>query len=404
MKDLRDTRNRYMRDALPIRLGGLAADLARIASFSHNPANLTPVADVMREAAHFVEWCAPEADVEDQATLLELQRRLGRWHRQLPQCFCDRAWREELIAEARRWGERVLEILCRAFPRAPIFTMLHDPGAVSGTINRHPVHTSLLQQVPGARRHYRMFLPVMPYLVERFRPPEADILISTSHCVAKGIRPPPGMRHLCYCFTPMRYVWVFYEEYFGKSRLKQGLLSPLLGRLREWDRRSSRRVDRFVAISRNVQRRIESCYQRPADVVYPPVDLEWFTPGPGTGGEYDLIVSALVPYKRIDLAVRAYSRTGYPLVIVGTGTEYERLRRMAAENITFLGRQPDEAVRELYRGCRCLVFPGKRISGWYRLRRRRAGGRWWRMRPVVCSNPSRKASAGFFSMSSARMR
>ncbi len=262
-----------------------------------------------------------------------------------------------------RGGERVLEILCRAFPRAPIFTMLHDPGAVSGTINRHPVHTSLLQQVPGARRHYRMFLPVMPYLVERFRPPEADILISTSHCVAKGIRPPPGMRHLCYCFTPMRYVWVFYEEYFGKSRLKQGLLSPLLGRLREWDRRSSRRVDRFVAISRNVQRRIESCYQRPADVVYPPVDLEWFTPGPGTGGEYDLIVSALVPYKRIDLAVRAYSRTGYPLVIVGTGTEYERLRRMAAENITFLGRQPDEAVRELYRGCRCLVFPGEEDFG-----------------------------------------
>ncbi|MFH0880714.1 MAG: glycosyltransferase [Lentisphaerota bacterium] len=262
-----------------------------------------------------------------------------------------------------RGGERVLDLLGRGFPQAPIYTLIHQRTAVSESINAHPIHTSWLQRVPGIMEHYRYFLPVFPFTAERFKLPEADLLISTSHCVAKGVIPRPGTRHLCYCFTPMRYAWTFYGEYFGGNTLKKAMVSPLLAALRKWDREASSRVHRFAAISRHVQQRIKTFYDRDADIVFPPVATDFYTPGAEGHDGFDLIVSALVPYKRIDLAVRAYNRLGYPLVVAGTGTELEKFRGMAASNIRFTGRIPDEAIRDLYRRCRLLVFPGEEDFG-----------------------------------------
>ncbi len=271
-----------------------------------------------------------------------------------------------------RGGERVLELLCRLFPEAPIYTLIHDPNAVSTTINSHQIHTSWLQRIPGITRHYRPFLPLFPAAARSFSPQPADLFISASHCVAKGIAPPPGSRRLCYCFTPMRYAWVCPKDYFGRNPLVALLIKPLLAALRRWDIAANSRVDKFVAISRHVQQRIRDYYGRDADVVYPPVDTEYWTPDPtaeqppGPGrelGEYYLVLSALVPYKRIDIAVKACAKSGKPLRVVGTGTEYNNLRKAAGPNTQFLGRLPDDEIRNLYRNCRALIFPGEEDFG-----------------------------------------
>lgn len=276
-----------------------------------------------------------------------------------------------------RGGERVLEILCEGFPRAPIRTLIHNRLAVSETINAHPIRTSWLQHVPGIMRNYRMLLPTFPASIASLPPAGGDLLISTSHCVAKGLRVRPGTRHLCYCFTPMRYAWTFHAEYFSGNTVKQTLAAPLLAALRHWDRRASVGVHRFVAISEHVRQRIQTFYGRDADVVYPPVDTERCTPVSGPHGGFDLIVSALVPYKRIDLAVRAYARLGTPLKIVGIGGELARLRTRATPNVEFLGWLDDNAVRDLYRRCRLLIFPGEEDFGIVPLEAQACG------RPVV---------------------
>ena len=263
-----------------------------------------------------------------------------------------------------RGGERVIEWLCRGFPRAPIYTLIHDPARISATINAHPVHTSALQHVPGIARRYRYFLPLYPAAVAGLPVPDADVLISTSHCVAKSLRVRPGARHLCYCFTPMRYAWLFHDEYLGRNPLKRALAAPVLAALRHWDRATAARVDRFVTLSHHVQDRIRRFYGRDADVVYPPVDVDYFTPGGAEEPDgFDLIVSALVPYKRVDLAVRVYTQLGRPLKIAGTGTGFAALQKIAGPNIEFLGWQGDEQLRELYRRCRLLVFPGEEDFG-----------------------------------------
>ena len=264
-----------------------------------------------------------------------------------------------------RGAERVLEVLCATFENAPVYTLLYDRSVSGPLVNRHTVRTSLLQRVPGitSRRRgrgsvHRYFLPVFPFAVEQFCLPEVDIVISSSHCVAKGIRPKGRSKHLCYCLTPMRYAWLFYDEYFGTDPVKKAILAPILAALRHWDRRSSERVDRFVAISTCVRDRIRQFYARDADVVFPPVDTDRLTPGGNTAGSYDLIVSGLSPLKRIDLAVSVYNRTGARLKIIGAGPLMEHLRGMARPNIEFLGEVGDDAVLEAYRGCRMLVFPG----------------------------------------------
>lgn len=264
-----------------------------------------------------------------------------------------------------RGGERCLDLIGGLFPRAELYTLLYQPEQVSETIRNRTVHVSGLSRIPGFQKNYRWFLPLFPHAIESFRVPEGtDLVLSTSHCVAKGLKKPAGAKHLCYCFTPMRYAWSMQEDYFGKNPLKRRMLDVVLRRLRDWDRKASDRVDQFVAISRYVQQRIRDFYGREASVVYPPVATQYFTPdGREEHDGYDLVVSALVPYKRIDLAVRAYALTGAPLKIAGAGTELQALRKIAPPNVEFLGRVPDEQVRELYRRCRFLVFPGTEDFG-----------------------------------------
>jgi len=262
-----------------------------------------------------------------------------------------------------RGGERVLELLGDAYPDAPIYSLLHHPGSVSDRIESHPILTSPLQRIPGIHLHYRNFLPFMPAMVRSWKPsPQLDLMISTSHCVAKSIRTTPKTAHICYCFTPMRYAWLFHEEYFPNP-VKRTALKPVLAALRAWDRATADRVTRFVAISRHVQRRIERFYGREADIVYPPTDTESFTPGTETRQEFDFLISAMVPYKRVDLAIQAYTESGYPLKVMGTGSGLQDLQKMAGPNIEFLGRQPDEVLLDMYRTCRFLLFPGEEDYG-----------------------------------------
>lgn len=264
-----------------------------------------------------------------------------------------------------RGGERVLAELCKAFPGAPLATLLADPASVDDVITRgREIRASFLQRVPGVARNYRKLLPLMGMAARTLRVPEGDLLLTTSSCAAHAFRPPGGMKMLCYCFTPMRYAWLFPREYLGPAKAALG--APYLAYLRRWDRRTSARVDRYVAISENVRKRIRDFYGRESDVVHPPVDTERCTPAADGGrsdGGYDLVVSALVPYKRVELAVEAYTRSGFPLKVAGTGSRAARIAAAAGPNVEFLGWRTDADVLALYRNCRFLVFPGEEDFG-----------------------------------------
>jgi glycosyltransferase involved in cell wall biosynthesis len=258
-----------------------------------------------------------------------------------------------------RGGERCLEVFCELFPDADLFTLLYLPGRLSPTIERRRIFTSLLQHLPGVASRYRSFLPLFPWAVERFDLSGYDLILSASHCVAKGVRIPPGVLHVCYCFTPMRYIWDSYDDYFGERAgwVPRHLMPLVAPALRRWDVATSRRVHHFVAISSHVAQRVARCYGRQAEVVYPPVDLFRFNLSEETG-DYYLVVSALAPYKRVDLAVEAANRLRRRLLIVGSGQEERRLRAMAGPTVEFLGWREDGEVAELYARCRALLFPG----------------------------------------------
>jgi glycosyltransferase involved in cell wall biosynthesis len=258
-----------------------------------------------------------------------------------------------------RGGERCLEVFCELFPQADLFTLLHLPGRVSSTIEQLRIRTSFLQRIPGVATRYRALLPFYPWALERFDLSGYDLILSASHCVAKGVRVPPGALHVCYCFTPMRYLWDLYADYFGERAgwVPRHLMPLLVPALRRWDVLTSQRVHHFVAISAHVAERIARCYGRSADVIHPPVDLSRFRLSEGSG-DYYLVVSALSPYKRVDLAVEAANRLRRRLLIVGSGPEERRLRAMAGPTAEFLGWREDGEVAELYAGCRALLFPG----------------------------------------------
>ena len=266
-----------------------------------------------------------------------------------------------------RGGEKVLEVLCELYPDADIFTLFHRPGSVSPTIERHHIHTSWLQHLPFASRHYRRYLPLFPSAVERFDLSPYDLVISSSHCVAKSVRRASGARHLCYCHSPMRYAWDQFEAYFGAERVgalaSRFVYRPILSRLAAWDTRTATRADRFVANSRHVAARIARYYNRNADVVYPPVDTAFYSPAAIAPESHFLIVSALVPYKRIDLAIEACRRAGARLRIVGDGPDRARLERVAGDDVTLLGSLADDAIRDEYRRALAFILPGEEDFG-----------------------------------------
>ena len=260
-----------------------------------------------------------------------------------------------------RGGEKVLEAICELFPDATRFALLHIPGAVSGTIEARPVRTSFIQRLPGSHRYYRPLLPLFPAAVEQFDLDDFDLVISTSHCAAKSVVPPGRTPHLCYCFTPMRYAWDQFDAYFGPDRV--GAAASLMFRwglsaMARWDVATAGRVSRYVAISQYVAARIRRYYNRGASVVYPPVDTALFRPSGKPPGASLLIVSALVPYKRIDLAIRACALAGAPLRIVGRGPELARLRETAGPSVEFLGSLSDEQVRTAYQDAAAVLLPG----------------------------------------------
>jgi glycosyltransferase involved in cell wall biosynthesis len=255
-----------------------------------------------------------------------------------------------------RGGERCLEVFCELFPEAPLYTLLHVPGSVSPTIEGRRIVTSFVQRLPGAATRYRQYLPLFPAAVRGLALDGHDLVISLSHCAAKAVQVPPGALHLCYCFTPMRYVWDLEDDYArGAGWLTRAALPPLAAALRRWDRRTHG-VDAFVAISHHIAERIRRVYGRESEVIHPPVDVARFHPVDMLD-DYYLVVSALVPYKRVDLAVAAADRLGRRLLVVGSGPEEARLRALAGPRVTFLGWRPDAEVAELYARCRAVLFP-----------------------------------------------
>ncbi len=260
-----------------------------------------------------------------------------------------------------RGGERTLEAICEVYPEAERFALLHVPGSVSSAIVGSGVQTSFLQRFPGVGRYYRALLPLFPTAIEQFDLDEVDLVISTSHCAAKSVVSPGRARHLCYCFTPMRYAWDQFDAYFGPERVGTRLSRVLrweLSRLARWDAATATRADRYVAISQYVAGRIRRYYNRNPTVVYPPVDTAYFQPSGDAPEGYLLIVSALVPYKRVDLAIDAAAAVGMPLRIVGTGPDLPRLQRAAGPEVTFLGSLPDAEVRAAYQGAAAVLLPG----------------------------------------------
>jgi glycosyltransferase involved in cell wall biosynthesis len=252
-----------------------------------------------------------------------------------------------------RGGEEVLEALLEMYPQADVHTLLHVPRSVSRTIEARVVQTSFVNELPLARTQYRNYLPLFPRAIESLDLTGYDLVISSSHCVAKGViahRTP----HLCYCHTPMRYAWDRRADY--GTPVTRALAGPLLARLRAWDRATAYRAHAFVANSAHVRARIRAFWGREASVVHPPVDIESFQPAPQRE-DYFVIAGALVPYKRVDLALEAFRSLDRRLIVVGDGTDYRRLQRLAPRNATFTGCVSRPELASLLARARALIMP-----------------------------------------------
>ena len=281
-----------------------------------------------------------------------------------------------------RGGERVLEHFCDMFPSAHIYTLFHRSRRLSPTIRNHTIHGSLLNLLPAVQNYYRYLLPLFPLAVHTVRiPADIEVVLSGSHCAAKAIPVPDGARHICYCHSPMRYLWHQFDLYFPR-RLRESPAWEVLGRvvtmLREWDVATAANVDVFVANSCTVRDRIRSCYGRDAVVIYPPVDTNRYRPLNVPREDFYLCVSALVPYKRIDLAVEACRQLRRPLVVVGDGPLRNKLARHAPETVRFLGWVDEPGLLELYNRCRAVIFPALEDFGLVPVEAQACGT------PVIC--------------------
>ena len=260
-----------------------------------------------------------------------------------------------------RGGEKCLEVLCELFPDADLYTLIHQKGELSDTIEAMPIHTSFVQHLPFGLKKYRHYLPLFPTAIEQFDFSAYDLIVSSSHCVAKGVKHDDSSYHISYVHAPMRYVWDQFNTYFRHSRtslpLRIGaeLIRPYLQR---WDRNTAKRVDTFLCNSDNIRKKILEYYGRESQVIYPPVDLSRFKPGDTKAGYY-LMVGAFAPNKRVDLAVEAFNQLKLPLKISGSGQDEEYCRSIAGANIEFLGALSNEKLLELYQQARALVFPGE---------------------------------------------
>ena len=262
-----------------------------------------------------------------------------------------------------RGGEKCLESFCELFPNADVYTLVYAPDRVSSLIKSMSIHASCLNGVPGIERNYRYWLPLLPRIIESFDLRNYDLILSSSHCVAKGVFPHRAL-HISYVHAPMRYVWDMHDAYFGHagSVLTRVGMSFWRRYLQKWDVRASKRVDYFLANSQNVAAKIQRLYGRQSTVIHPPVDLTKFRLG-GRREPYYLVVSALVPYKRIDIAIRAFNETRLPLKVVGEGPLRSRLERGAGSNIEFLGWVDESVLAALYGSCQALIFPGEEDFG-----------------------------------------
>lgn len=264
---------------------------------------------------------------------------------------------------AMRGGERVLERLLRLYPGADIITHVYDPAAVSDFIASHAIRTTFIQKLPGARKHYQKYLPLMPRALEEMDLSDYDLVISSESGPAKGVIVRPDAFHLCYCHSPMRYLWDHYHQYrSGAGALARGVMSATFPRLREWDAISAHRVDRIVANSHFIARRVRKSWGRDADVVFPPVDVEMFRKSADVGDHY-LWVGQMTPYKRADLVADAFTRLGLPLVMVGTGELKDDIARRAGSNIRIVERLDYASLRKAYAECRALIFPPEEDFG-----------------------------------------
>ena len=267
-----------------------------------------------------------------------------------------------------RGGEKVLDAILALYPDAELFTLVHRRGSVSPRIEGRPVHRSVVARLPLAASRYREYLPLFPFAIEQFGFDTFDLVISSSHCAAKSVVVPGRTTHVCYCHSPMRYAWDQFEAYFGAQRVGRvpsAVLQRVMAWLARWDRATAGRVDRYVANSQYVAGRIGRYYNRVASVVYPPVDTVFYAPDAARPRTHYLIVSALVPYKRVELAIDACRQAGLPLVVAGAGPDRARLEALAqgAPGITFTGSQTDEQIRDLYRSAHAVLLPGEEDFG-----------------------------------------
>ncbi|MGQ0735301.1 MAG: glycosyltransferase [Acidobacteriota bacterium] len=293
-----------------------------------------------------------------------------------------------------RGGERALLAFCELFPNADLFTLVQVPGATDPIIERRRVRTSVIQALPFAGRLYRHYLPLFPAAIEQFDLDGYDLVLSTSHCVAKSVVVAGHTRHVCYCLTPMRYAWDQFDAYFGVERvgaLARRCVRPVMAAMARWDRATATRVHRYLAISQYVARRIGLYYNRESSIVYPPVETTFYTPpaqetsgDPPAGAEAApggfLVVSALVPYKKVEIAIGAARRANVPLTIVGDGPEHDRLSAVAGSGVRLLGWRTNDEIRALYRSTIATLLPGEEDFGIVPLEAQACG------RPVVALN------------------
>ncbi|EPY07916.1 glycosyl transferase group 1 [Paenibacillus alvei TS-15] len=261
-------------------------------------------------------------------------------------------------------AERVLEAFMELYPDAPVYTLISDLSKMPESFRKARIHNSFIQKLPFSKTQYKKMLSLFPLAVEQFDLRAYDVILSTSSAFAKGVITNPNQVHICYCHTPMRYVWDLYHQYMEELRnpLFKWYLPKVLHKIRQWDYVSAQRVDHYIANSYNVANRIKKYYGKESEVIHPPVSSEQFYLSDFTE-DYYLIVSRLIPYKRIDLVIEAFNKLGWPLVIIGDGYDRKRLESLSESNVTFMGYQPDQVIAEYYSKCKAFILGGEEDFG-----------------------------------------